>query len=393
MDKKVLIQSVKISSFKNLTNREFTFEKGKVVLLEGKNGIGKSNCINAIYWCLTGVDLNNSIQDADFIPKSLRDKFGIVIDVEVTLNVMKVRRVTERTSKGLSQSLFINDIKCESLKRGEMDIDCKLGLLPYTLSNYTNKNFDMRRFALNPCYIYSLAPKDIRDVIVKKLVKETDTANLDKELLKETLIKETLQKYVLLELPDLSKSLYQNLCSANAIAGEKLKKLAKRKEELEHAKAVVESIDANSSMVNEIKKVLMNAQKEYNEVESDCRVLSAAVLRYETELDKISKITNKLVGYSLIETNSRGIDKSALHLISNDVELKHRSTSEEIYDAINLMTEYFMAVGLETALPIFIDRAESMNLSKIYYLLSGRNQVFATKVNESYTDEIEVEIL
>lgn len=394
----VKIQNIKISKFKNLIDKEMEIDpNAKVVLFKGRNGIGKSNILNAIYWCLTGVDLNNSSDTESFIPKTLRNADGVVVDVEVTFNVFTLRRTITRTPKGNSESIYINNILLDSLKAGEIEIDGKLGLLPYTLSSFTNKDFSMRRFAMNPNYIYGLAPKTIRDVLVKKYNKQI-TDEFEKEIMEKPLIKDTLSKYAkITEIAEtgINHCLYSKIQSVLGMCDAKLKASKTTVDQANTTLLVLRNLPKEPAQAtfDAVENLKVSALQEFTSVESDKKILETAMLEFDRKFEELIKKEHPIISIEFLKTNSKGVTKPAIEISSNDILLNHRSTSESVFDALNLMFEYFKMVGYDVSLPIFIDRAESMTLSRLYYLCEGNNQVFATVVSEGYGDNIEMEVL
>ena len=388
---KVIIEQVKISKFKNLIDVQYQFDpKSKVIIFKGRNGIGKSNMLNSMYWCLTGVDLNNSSQTEDFIPKKLREEYGTVVDVEVKLNVLKIRRKIERTTKGLSESLILNDIPTETLKAGEIEIDSKLGLLPYTLSSFSNKDFSMRRFVLNPNYIYSLSPKAMRDVVVKRYSTKCDP-KFNIEILNKSLVENTFKEYA----NEDDTFSYLTLCGSIAKAQSLFKSLKDQNEMLKTAGIVIATLkNCDTTVVQErIEELYNDSLKRINKVDSQLKVLDMAKLEFEKKFCEIAKEDNPLINFELITTNSKGVEKSTFEITSNDIEVRQRSTSESIFDGINMIQEYFIAVGFDGALPLFIDKAESIDSSKLITLFSGERQIFATQVQDRNDIKMEVESL
>lgn len=55
LDRKLTLKNVVISNFKNIAYKEYDLSGGRNLLLEGKNGLGKTNVLEAIYWTLSGV--------------------------------------------------------------------------------------------------------------------------------------------------------------------------------------------------------------------------------------------------------------------------------------------------------------------------------------------------
>ncbi len=389
--KEIKILKVNVGAFKNLINKQFTFDKNtQMVVISGRNGLGKSNVLNAIYWCLTGVDLDNSSDTESFIPKTMRSNKGLVVGVEITTNIGIFERTIERTPKGLVESIYIDGVQTETLKQGEIEIDNKLGLLPFTLKNYSNKDFSMRRFALNPYYIYDLAPSTLRDVVVKMLI-ATKNDKFDDKILSYPLISDLVKKYSS-SIGDLYKlSLYQQLQAMLTSCSSELKGL---KSSFDHCEitlgvlAKVRNVD-KMSIIKDVKALQEGISKRMMLVESDKKIIESALLEYDSHLEYLMSKSLPLLTIKLLKENQRGVQRSALEVSSNDIALKHRSTSEGIIDAINLMSEYFDSVGYKFTLPIVIDKAESVNDSKLKLLSQNHHQLLLTKVSESEEMEIE----
>ena len=389
--KEVKILKVNIGAFKNLICKEFTFDNDtQMVVISGRNGLGKSNVLNAIYWCLTGVDLDNSSDTESFIPKAMRTNKGLVVGVKITTNVGIFERIIERTPKGLTETLFIDGIQSETLKQGEIEIDNKLGLLPFTLKNYSNKDFSMRRFALNPYYIYDLAPSTLRDIIVKMLI-ATNNDKFDDKILSYPLISDLIKKYSS-NIGDLYKlSLYQQLQAMHTSCSSELKGLKSSYDHCEITLGIlgkVRNVD-KMSVIKDVKVIQEGVSKRMMLVESDKKIIESALLEYDNHLEYLMSKSLPLLTIKLLKENQRGVQRSALEVSSNDIALRHRSTSEGIIDAINLMSEYFTSVGYQITLPILIDKAESVNESKIKLLSLNHHQLLLTKVSESEKMEIE----
>lgn len=387
----VKILKVKIGAFKNIINKEINIrENTQMVVIYGRNGLGKSNVLNAIYWCLTGVDLENSSDTDSFIPKTMRNNKGLVVGVEVSLNVGIIERTIERTPKGLTETIYINGVSAGTLKDGENEIDNLLGLLPFTLKRFSNKDFSVRRFALNPCYIYDLTPSVIRDVLTKKII-YTLNDKFDEKLLSYPLISDLIKKYSNNINDFYRNSVYQQLQAILTYCSGKLKENKVNYTNCETTLDIlgrISNID-KMSVIEDVKKLKETIGKRMMLIESDKKIIESALLEYDNHIEYLISKSQPLVAVKLLKENQKGVQKSTLELSSNEVLLKHRSTSEGVVDAINLMSEYFNDIGYNNLLPIIIDKAESINNSKLKLLTQNHHQLLITRVSESEKMEIE----
>ena len=129
---KIIIERVAIHSFKNIQNLSFSLNKGEDFTVTGKNGLGKSNILNAIYWCIMGTDLNGCTEQTQFLPyRNTESK----VDVEVQLNIGKIKRVVEVDAKGTASQTVLLDDTIYTLKDYDIELDKRLGLLPFTFNN------------------------------------------------------------------------------------------------------------------------------------------------------------------------------------------------------------------------------------------------------------------
>ena len=134
------ITKVEIKNFRNITEK--TIEFGERTLILGKNHIGKTNIIEAIYFCLTGKLLNGG--DVSSI-KPLEDTKKIV-DIKVYLikkgendeftferryfeKWQTARGSTTATLVGHAQSFNVNGFECMTEAKAKEILFNYLGIL------------------------------------------------------------------------------------------------------------------------------------------------------------------------------------------------------------------------------------------------------------------------
>lgn len=163
----VEIKSVQINNFRNLSNVEYKM-LGSTVFL-GNNRLGKTNVLNAIMWCLTGYDVFGNCKDLLNVPNSMKVEDGdTVVDVTVNLSTGSITRRCTLKKGSYSQSIAINGLDADTLKAGETQIDMVLGISGLVTTG--SKDFNVRRFLLNPLYFTQCKESAFRDFIIKQLV-------------------------------------------------------------------------------------------------------------------------------------------------------------------------------------------------------------------------------
>lgn len=364
----ILIQRVNILSFKNMTDLQFNVQGD--LLIEGHNGLGKSNILNAIYWCLTGRDLNGESDNKKFINKKSTDD---LVDVEVTMNVGKVRR----TVKNSSESIYINDIPAPSLKDGEIEIDRILGILAFTLSTFSNKDFRLREFLMNPNYHLTLAPKTMRDIVLKRLCFEGTYQGF--VVNKNPLFDELLKKYNTSAVTP--TEIYNKLEQLGASIGKSQKELKAKIERYDSALKVMKELEGKYEIdfdlvTKELQKEIEDCKKKQLEYESEIQVLQTG---YDSLHEALGSIDPTL---KLFETTQKGTNKNTIDFIIDGIEIEQRSTSEAILDSLRMINNYQQAIGCFYELPKFIDKAESIDkLEKIK--TATNSQFLATCVSKA----------
>ena len=172
--KKVLLNHVIIGSFRNIEHQTIEFGE-HITKISGKNMIGKTNTLNAIYWCLCGISLNGSNDDSLNCPQGKCGEMCIDVELELTVDGEKhtIARYVDEKEKSFSQHLIIDGVQADTLKNGELLIDKILGLLELSLKD--TKNFKVRRFVFNPYYYQTIGPKYLRDYFLSLFEKEDET--------------------------------------------------------------------------------------------------------------------------------------------------------------------------------------------------------------------------
>lgn len=185
----LMITKINIKAFRNL--HFINFECKKQNFIKGNNMQGKTNILNAIYWCITGTDLNGSNKNLYNIP------FGEeVADVEVFVNETTIRRVANKVDNKVEEHIYINNEE-KPVKQAENIILGTFGLTQLALND--TKSFKILRFLLNPLYYRTVAPSDLRKYLVKMIfgtsAETTVLKRIGKNRNQANVIGQSLMKY------------------------------------------------------------------------------------------------------------------------------------------------------------------------------------------------------
>lgn len=117
-----MIKKLIIENFRNISHAEYELTKSNI--FEGKNNIGKTNTINALYWLLTGELLSDDLDKAKMvdtiIPETNKEAIvevtailesGIEIKRRYFQNWTRTRGTTDMVYQGNSTESYINNSK------------------------------------------------------------------------------------------------------------------------------------------------------------------------------------------------------------------------------------------------------------------------------------------
>lgn len=381
---KITIDAVSIKSFRNLVGVEFDLQ-GNSVAFSGINALGKTNVLNAIMWCLTGYDIENKSSDIDNVPdviKRMEMDDPNACDVTVVLNVGTIRRVMKYIGGVCKKTLFINDIEAQTLKDGEIQIDQMLGILELTIG--CDKDFNVRRFLLNPMYttfckesafrsfvtshikidtehIYNLLPSNYRillddralvtnysitkmsyDKDIRKVKKDCDSWNIIKDFLKKNIGNGVEQKL---------------LDNVNSCLTEDSKRLA----DLQTHQAALDYFALTVS----------------NAYDNACKPL-------------FSNVTIKLLEKGQGEDVWKEICQPMVR--GRDYSINLGSTSERIMTGCYMVSNFWSLLNIPT-LPLIFDECETLDRCSLALLGDKVNsQLLTAKVNDAY-DFITMEVI
>ena len=375
------IKKVNIYRFKNLSNVEFELNNNSVAF-SGKNAIGKTNTILAIYWCLTGGLLDGSNDNSAIIPNVQDADFEIAVSVKVELsNGTTIERQLVWDKDKYSTKFIINN-KDYSAKKGEAIIDDEFGLTRLTL--HDTKAFKVKRFLLNPLYINQIDKKSLRDYFC-------DLLGLD-----------TLPKEIFDKLPEIDKKSLSPYIFNNEYNVSKVSKLVK------DAKTVLES---NSKFWENVCTYLTKYQK-LNKHDLDYAIherddAKAKIIAFTpVDVALTNYINGVISAYNLAFVERTGLNVKLIQPTKSDsyelcfnplineksVELKDGSTSEQVLYGLKFVDAIAKTFNFPK-LPVIFDECEVFDLDSLKKINDSANTQVITARVENDSNEIQVRVI
>lgn len=350
------VKNVIIKSFRNLKNVSYSLEGNNVAFI-GNNRTGKTNTINAIMWCLTGVDLKNGSQDIKNVPFDLVDSEGVVVDVSVLLDDFNVRRTITLKNKSCKQTIYIDGLEYEKVSDAELEIDKRLGILPYAIFN--TKSFNVRRLFISPLYLTCVKESDFREFITKFVYSKHD-------IIKQVLCE--MPELVRKNLDDLVELTHSDLDKIAFITGKDLKAAKKLLDEL----TIYEKYSNiyKTTLTDEFKEAKNNAFNNLvkaKELESATDYLVNGCEKKMNELPLFDNVEIKLFekgqGEDVYKNVCYVVDKT-----NNDSTLAYGSTSEKILLCLKFVNDFFKGKELITLLDEFetVDKTSKKQVLDAY---------------------------
>lgn len=258
------ISHVKIENFRNLGSC-VEYDLKNVNIFAGPNYSGKTNTILAIYWCLTGYQLDGSSQDDSNLPQSdkklpmsveLKFDDGFTVKRGYAEKWVKKRGSEDITLEGHTTDIYINETK-ENISVGTAKLIKYLG----TDIELDNSKFDLLRALIDPRYLgYTVEWKVLRAFIIN-LVGDVDNDDVIKELDKTA-------KYTV----DYKKELESNNYDTASIIKRLKSSLKKNNDDVKGKKAAVKELKQISDVdPEELKK----AQDEIEIIENQISSIRA----------------------------------------------------------------------------------------------------------------------
>jgi len=397
----VKIKTVSIENYRGIKKDVFEVSD-KGIILSGRNGIGKTSRIEAIYWCLTGVLFDNSSKGINDKIKTLKTgkKEPIRVELEITNNddelffISKELKEKWNTKKASNEEVYEGDeinyyINGNKYIKRDYDeilhrifgFDDLINEANQSTKYELLKKIDWFNLSTNPNYLKKLDNKTIRELLIFS-VNDYDISNIDMSEELKTLLSsgtfDSVKKTINDEIKDIKKNMeinnvkvstFQNdintlLCPKCGISfkdahGDEVNKLVKKID-----------VDTKDLLKKQVKKESLIAEIEIVERE------------YLKRLDE--KVRPYYQDFAHIEIIDENL-KPTLNILFLD-QVGHWVNMENginTGDGILRLTLFIMAIKLVLNIPqsiIFLDSLETLDEKNTSELLDIKEQLFATQV-------------
>ena len=167
-----MIKRVEIKNFRNLKNASFDLINATSIL-KGKNGLGKSNTLNAINWLLTDTLLTDNPGKGEndimsIIPndwtKGEDTEVSIILDSNKKFTKYYKRSISRDGSKTSHSAEYkINDVPCKNSGEFYSELNEALNFSP----SFTKLSINEPRLYTDPLFAFQkLEPRDLRALLV-----------------------------------------------------------------------------------------------------------------------------------------------------------------------------------------------------------------------------------
>lgn len=379
---KITIKKVNVKLFRNLKNVSVDLG-GKNIAFCGNNRIGKTNMLNAIYWCLTGVDLENNSNDWDNIPYDLvkDESESPVIDVVVELSNGTIERSASIIKGSCIGALAIDGVPCKTVKDGEIAIDQKLGILGLTIKQ--PKTFYVRRFLLNPMYINLVNESALRSFIIGLINDSVDYVDVFEKMPNQ--FKAKIKDILLDKLFDVE--------SVSAFINSQLKA---DKDEVAKWKVIIAYLKqfqaTNVTAIKDASYMLSHYSTSLNNNKELSIILDSYVVDLSKALDKACETLFDGIKVKLIE---KGVGEDVWKKVcyplipGTDFALSQGSTSERIIVGCHFLCS-FVKMARIGSLPLIFDECETLDDDSLIKIKEKTNTQLITARVVSGHEKMEV---
>lgn len=181
MNNSLILKKLKIKNFRCFKDKEFSFDEN-VILLTGKNGLGKTTIFDAIEWCFTGnirhlydsfIERNNTLEEQRLkmnlngILKN-KDLLKADISVEITAIYLNNEILIKRTQKN-DQLNGISNFEISNFKEKE---ELKTLLKNFYENNICDSNKEYRLMTAPRKNIFELLKDFIPEISIPNKIND-----------------------------------------------------------------------------------------------------------------------------------------------------------------------------------------------------------------------------
>lgn len=304
---------IEITNFKNITHMAIELSKCNIIV--GKNHIGKTNVLAALYWLFTGKQLDGSTDNIGIKPFGREaDKVSVKVifnDVEGKEHSIektyqekwtKTRGSDELTLTGHETKFLINGLEQKKNNEALADIDAILGMEDSKMNNV--KNIDKYQLLTNPLYVEMVEWEALRNLIISIV---GDVSNEDVF----TMCPNVISSKLILERFGYDTGKATLFCNQQIDAAKsKVGELVAKKDYLKSLK------DLPKEECERLQKELAEVNDNIEKLENGTLTENPEITRLNKEIDVIEK--------KLVEMNSKertAYSESIKEIVSNNQKL------------------------------------------------------------------------
>jgi len=336
------INKVTIQNYRNIEYKEYVLG-GNDILLDGKNGIGKTNVLESIYWAISGLLFDGSAKSEtqELKPYESNKDVATSVKIEFEHNAFTFERKIEQkwskdgeTYKGFDTTLIVNGAASKNQKTAIISLLTNLGINDFQnryAQNPTLAKINLFALLYNTNSLKTMDYKEIR-AIITDMVGEVDFKDI---------INENSTKYAKLVEPLKSHGLDLQALKSDTRSKifDKNTGLEKQKSDI---KANIKAFDEKSKVVVD-KDQLANAKEEIVKIDKEIVELEKQKNSSSDELIKgiettITEKQNKIYERKdvLRQEHQEKIDAIQKSSTSKDLESKQTSLNTLRKDRISL---------------------------------------------------------
>lgn len=354
------ITQIEINNFRNITHSILNFEN--VNIIEGKNHIGKTNILLAIYWLLSGKLLDGSSDDISLkqignTNEKVSVEIKLLTDDGKTHSIKKTycekwtatRGSEEMTLTGHETKIYIDEIEQSKLVEAKKEIDSLLKINNFNLKPI--KELDWYQLLMNPLYAGEILDwKSLRELIIS-IIGDVSNQEVFDQSPNALIAKELLEKYeyksdkAILYCKNQLTSLKDNILSLDSqienyrkvddVEPRYLEKISNEiSEKLKLIDALKNKKTVKSLLIDNKKKELNEVEKNYyslinSERDEHYQKLESKRIKSD-DLKKIKENKENVLNSAKVEQNNTLLELRNIENKIENLKIKENSLNEEL---------------------------------------------------------------
>ena len=240
----MFIKSVTIKNFKSIADEKTFNFNNDIVVVSGRNGIGKSTIADAIFWCLFDKDysLKSNPPIATMNMEECEPTVSIVMDidgVEKTLTKIQKRKLGKPDANGVRTVALTNTYEINCVPKREADVK--------EFINETFKSVDNLLLSMHTDVFTGKKAADMRSALFEMVTSKSD---LEIATLINSPLAEKLQGYKLEELVAMNKATIKKVSDRVSSIPEQIVGMENAKVDYDVAELELQKVGCESVIAN-----------------------------------------------------------------------------------------------------------------------------------------------